>query len=1392
MNSQQLGAHFEILTKDFFVTLLESLGFQITKERIQFNGNQHGFDILIIVSKNYIEHKIFIECKNYSNDLAIGNILKKAWDLEKSYELNQNDLFIAMNSKSNFKNEDNSEKSSPIFNEKFPFTSYFLDVSNGIKSLFAVNNDFYKALYGHNVDFEVDRVKEIDRFKSIILSRKPFHKPSFTAKNKSNFIGVHVLSENYVARTFKEESDKALFNLFDDNKSATLPEIITSNDKIFVLGNPGSGKSTELRNLSEKLWEEGRDTGLIPIYRSLRNFTNSDSLESYLPISIEKYNDIILILDGIDEIADIEYFKSRLEVFIAKNENQNKSIKYVISCRTNVYESIVNTISNFNAFYLNDLTRYEIRILLKSNCGELIDKLNFGERLTDFLNTPFQVLMLSEYINANRKLPNNTVELWENYINVRLSNDELDKLKKISLNTHLIIEYSKKLSLVNELMKSNVCRESNIFKIVNKNYIDFKGFKKNPLLDCLSGTKNWFFEHRNIQEYFAALTISEKSFEEIMRFVKVDGTMKTHQSLFNTITFLINLLEKGSEKYIKLRDWLVLNEPELLFKADYERVSENIREIVFRKYFDEQCLKKTHWISTNRTFEIAEIAKFGNTSSNFAYLIDIVNDRSNHRRAIISALDLLSYFDIPKEQVNITKLMLIKFLEDTKEEPAIKAQVLSLIESQKFAYEDSGYLTEIFRIFEKETNKEINRRLLSLINILEDIDKFSDYIEAEFLRDKKIILREDIDNTLRGNSYILRELIFKLKSSDKFLSITKYFFDINYIIGIEADFEEPLLTKLTYFIKKEEDFIFRFLSIIKDKLTFHTHDKLLKELIEKSGKEKIIVQFLLNSYPFEEIDFFLSNIVNDETVKQVKKYLIDNHISNEIAERFRNYIGNMNSKELAIDFQDSLESEGFKFTRKVSSQKEVLKWQDEVRSKTQEGFDLLFDKPSLLIELEKIFIRNGNEFDLYKFQKINMAWYEENGHGSIISPILSLIDRVIRFNRDESLHFDKMESFLQNDFLIFKQIKTVLQNNKNAYWKFKISQEQTLKIIEWCRKSSEEIDFQKVLKLYDDRSFSYGRDYDKLKMILFYFDYFDFKLPLDFLLKCIKFYDIESTGDSESFNQFKIRVGDDEAFKNQVIENIKSDEFSEIVLYKHIDYSIDHEIIEVFPDLIEYFKRDISIFNEDKKIERFIRIYASIYSSVEAEDVLKDFCSNIESRICWKAIKIILKSYLDKSFCIDKSLEYLKSGNDRYLPEALEVLFVCNQDIAIDFFIKFIEDEPASNIRFISFGNYDKIKEYGVLKKLYSICHNTNNDGYDSHLLRGFFGSYISNISKSFDGYERTQNELNKIKHKLENDGSDLFYINILIENSTKSYINYKSKPYNFVEALDRVNEIFD
>ena len=162
MTSQEKGAKFEINTNNFFVWLFEEIGFIISKDRIQFSGTQDGFDIHIIVNNDNFERQIHIECKDYKTDLDIGNIFKKALDLEKNYNLTENDLFIAISPRANFKNADNSEKTSPVLNEKFPFKSYLLDKSNGIHKLFAVNDGYYEEIYGKSVDFTVDKEKELE------------------------------------------------------------------------------------------------------------------------------------------------------------------------------------------------------------------------------------------------------------------------------------------------------------------------------------------------------------------------------------------------------------------------------------------------------------------------------------------------------------------------------------------------------------------------------------------------------------------------------------------------------------------------------------------------------------------------------------------------------------------------------------------------------------------------------------------------------------------------------------------------------------------------------------------------------------------------------------------------------------------------------------------------------------------------------------------------------------------------------------------------------------------------------------------------------------------------------------------------------------------------------
>jgi len=420
-------------------------------------------------------------------------------------------------------------------------------------------------------------------------------KKEISKMDQKKFIENASVSPAHISRSFYVWVDDLETNInnFYDEKTTDIPlrnEIIEKN-KILVLGSPGLGKTTELEKLAVEIWHD--DSDFIPIYRNLKNFTAQDSIESFIALNWARLHKIVFIFDGIDEISDIHDFVSKLETFITALDNYDLKHKFVVSCRTNVYEDSIKQITDFNILILRDLDLHESIELLTTSCKRRFDKSQVDDTTAILLKNPFQVQIIANYINKTGQIPTNSSEMWEQYIDKRLMKDERFKFLRRKLNSSLIKNYSKITSLVNELMKRNTFSDDDIYEMVGRNSTDFDAFKKNPLMEKSIGSNFWSFEHRNVQEYFAASKLSEKNLESIIAFIEVENTGRTHPSLFNTITFLINLLPKDSKKHSGLVDWFRAKEPETLFKADNERISIDIREQVFKEYFEKNCREKT-------------------------------------------------------------------------------------------------------------------------------------------------------------------------------------------------------------------------------------------------------------------------------------------------------------------------------------------------------------------------------------------------------------------------------------------------------------------------------------------------------------------------------------------------------------------------------------------------------------------------------------------------------------------------------------------------------------------------------------------------------------------------------------------------------------------------------
>jgi hypothetical protein len=1217
-----------------------------------------------------------------------------------------------------------------------------------------------------------------------LLSQNKVEKTDLTQKDFQKLI-VDIKNEKGIIQREIFSSDKNQNNLISSflGKTViddTLEKCIRTENKLILLGNPGLGKTTELKRLAINIIND-KDNELIPIYRNLKNFTSSHNIESILFKNWESYKNLIFIFDGIDEIQNIQDFNSKLETFIYYLNINEIEFKFILSCRTNVYESLIKNILDFKVYYLRDLYYQESINLLKLKCGSaIIDSLSFDGAITEFLKNPFQVNILADYIKENKKLPSNSSELWESYISIRLTHDDNHKLVKKGLNIPLIKRLSIKTSLVNELMQRNTISNEELYEVASSNSPDFKDFKNNPLIDKNKESDEWFFEHRNIQEYFAAKAITGRDINEILEFLQINDLGKTHPSLFNTITFLINLLDNNSATYKELVNWLTDNEPELLFKADYNRIDLVTKIKVFQTHFNKECVEKTLWINTNRTFEIREIAKFGSCPENYEFLINILSNYSDyHVRTTNSAIVILSFFTIPEGSLSDLKALLFKNLNEKDLHISIKSELLYLIKNQNLTNDDETYLKSIFEVFKNETHKALNNNLLLLLSEKANIDFFYNYLKEEFLRAHKLKERLIPDEVIRGNEALINDLILKLTSANNFLEVAKHFYDDNTNLYKVDDYLNKLSSKLLGFIKQDPGFITEILDSCVDDVNYHIHNKLLSELIVKSNSRNIAIIHLLRSQDFEKVDYFIAGIISELELNTVINILIEKEISVERIERLRNFISNLNTRALGEKFEKLIKRKGIKFRESLPTEAKIKKHKLKYNKGIQDNLNILFKKRCLLRRIKKFFKRNKEEITKIEFHKITIKWYNENGHANVMETTISIVQTILFQFRNKAITYSIVEDFIKNDYFIYKEIKSLLENYKKNKRPYKIFKKQINTIKSWCLLQCSQIDFDNIVTIPQPNTFRYSQNYKIFELIFFFQKEFDFILPQDFLINCIQYYEFDRSSEvDESFLRLKDLINNETLFNEKIIHNINNEILVGLSISKHIEYALNNNLEDTFPQIRHLFINHESIYNDNRKIEKYIDITGD-------ENLLLDCCAAFVGYKFWSTIRIMIGMNLFPDYCKQTSIVYIENGEDSHRLDALNVLFELNEPIATDYLISFLEKKIIISLMSVKFLNYNAIIDFENLEKLFKLIFDDEDfDDFESSRYKEFVMNYVSNISNSKEGFENVILMLDKRKKELDENGKDLFYINLLIDKCANSYINSNSKPYTFKEAL--------
>lgn len=1183
------------------------------------------------------------------------------------------------------------------------------------------------------------------------------------------------MNKYYEQRYIKNSESKIEKLFLDGEDKDTLSGLLNKFDKIVLLGNPGIGKTTELKMLFNKLWETKNNDLNFPFFINLKNFRIQSKFEDLIPF--KEWNElpsITFILDGLDEIANINDFISEFENFIKKNEDKN--IKYVVSCRTNIYEKYLIKISSFNYFYLETLTDRQIASIVSKNIG--IDLIYADlDKFRVFLENPFTLNLFLDFYRQNGSFPSSVAEAFELSVKNELSRAKIKFKNREEIDISYVSKDLMKVAFVNELMQQSQIEDENLSELVPRQYKSV--IEQLPFLDKIPDTDKFMFRHKNYQEFFAAKHLSQFKIEEIINLIKIsDDINKTKPSLFNTITFLLNILEY--EKFIWLKNWLLENEPEILFLAENERIDTETQKEIFRKYFESEVIEKTFWIGRNRRFSQDKIAEFADVE----FLIETIR-RNEHFRTVISALNLLSYIDKTDREEGIKSLITELIFAKSK----YSEEALRVFSDRRYHLQFPELFNKIVELFKDDFNPEINHLIIKMVSDFVNIDEHFPTLINCLYKLYEIRPERIQDNTIRGTSWILEKIILRVKNEDHFLEILKILFDSKFSLAfgdfLNKSYKEELLEKCLEFDENEK-FLFILIDylIITDKYIFY-RDEFVTNLIAKSKHRNNLFIHILDKLGLSSPTYhILSLCVSRDGVDYFTEVFKNRSLkmgTDANIEHFRNHISHYNF-ELALELQSNLEKQGLKFEKPLPTIEEFRTNNIKAKQFAQENFDILFDKDKLAIEISNFFEKNELKEATWKnIHEITWKWYEENNYPGIQNSVFSFIENRLRNSQSKTKEqiLKYLEGGLNRLYDISKKIKDKQSEG------FEIKSDHLAFIKTESLKAQQDFDYNNVVDIKDDYNAVYKNGYHILNMLFFLDKEFNIGYTKEFYLKTVKYSDVPGIGDDNLQYIFE-KVNDKEDFDKTISNNLMNEEMDYATISSHIDYALTNKLentYEKIGDLILY-----SNFISGSK--DFIRRYTDLLPKDKQIEFLKKCCENTDGYLCWQAVQLLQEKDIEKDFLYQLALDYIKSGKQVYFSNALDLLFYFNDvnalKVYLDFLKKFGATTPDLRDDFYikSLSNFTDLDKLYLLKDIFYIVYDENNNGtFDYHHSKANIENLISHISTTEAGYRKVQKILSEIKIKSKDKGSQFFYINHLIDSSQQAYYNSLSKPLNFLEA---------
>ena len=576
-------------------------------------------------------------------------------------------------------------------------------------------------------------------------------------KVKYNFNGTHI-PRSISSVAFTEENQENSYSLFSlgNHSSITLEDARNNHHRILLIGDAGSGKTTEMSYFARELY----DTDYYPFLYYLRDYTN-ESIDSILPpgyINLPPQY-IVLLFDGYDELSDHRNdFRGKLQTFLAKHPGINVVISSRGSFCRKENDAKSYTIEGFKSYHLQGLQETDIRHYVEDKNIDFNKFFQEAERknITSLLRNAFFLVHISELYQEKPSLPERSA-LMEALVEKTFSIDS-DKYTNSEIEEHsyeihqVLSRIAFSMQLMHKYYLDDASEYQNLFSYENRKLVKHSGL-------FVKEGSNWRFLHNTFREYLAAkflASIDETIVKEI-----IGNYNGIRPSWLNTTSYLTDFPLDWD-----IESWLFTTCPEALVKVMPKGIDAEVRFSLFQTIFER--LENTYQGIREYYYTVEELALFSQSESSLRFLLDKIQ-QSVHQTSLHNALRILWHFEKLYALRKEVEETLWTYCENHKnDDPQGCRYCIYNFYSHDML--DETMVKKLYQLFKDSSSDFIRLGMYEVLNITGYCDDYVDY----YIDGLAYIIEDKDYNRIANESFSLIDGLKKMSRASSILPVLQW------------------------------------------------------------------------------------------------------------------------------------------------------------------------------------------------------------------------------------------------------------------------------------------------------------------------------------------------------------------------------------------------------------------------------------------------------------------------------------------------------------------------------------------------------------------------------------------------------------------------------------------